>query len=281
MRCRAIAEALTLANQQKLAEWVREARKLKQSQVGRGGNEGVVGLMGRFPFPFLREVTVPEQLSDLNPGVPLIFMMTSQGTGSGLETSRRLNPGGDLDGSVVFIDGTYIATAWLLIHLSTYDHIARELRELCKGFVQTESKEALGALCAKWKAVCQVGNVGEENNGGDIQGFVVAPSSFMLDAAAGPIAAVEEAFEFTHASGRGTMYTCRFHFGRCRGLVEKVHLKEELVDAHKNLTEVLFHSKTEEEFMQWKGILGKWYREHLDERGVRGMESWLNWWQER
>ena len=78
---------------------------------------------------------------------------------------------------------------WLKVTLSTYDHLEMEMKECCKAYVQTESNQSLGAVLAKWKALCQMGNEGEENNREEIKGFEVAPEIFMLDAAAGPIAA--------------------------------------------------------------------------------------------
>lgn len=269
---------ITLANKQKLADWVKEARRMKKSGGGKGGDEGVVALMGKLRFKFLHEVTVPAQIGDKDPAVPVIFMMTTQGIGSGLETSRRIGRGGDLDHSMVHIDASFTAVNWLKVTFSVYDYHGEEMKELCKAFVQTESKAALAAVCANWKKVCLAGNVGEENNGGDIEGFEVKPELLMLDAAAGPSLAVEEAFDYLKGEGRGKVLTCKFHMKACRRRTEGVFLDDELSEKHRDLTDLLLGAESSEEFDKRFSDAMKWYEEELTGRSLRGMQSWLAFW---
>jgi hypothetical protein len=243
---------MTLVNKQKLTEWVKEARRMAASATGEGGNEGVIALMAKLPFRFLHEVTLPEQLTALSPGVPLVFMMTTQGIGLGLETSRRVGPGGDLDGVPVFIDGSHTVVDWLKVTLSTYDHLEMVMKECCKAYVQTESKQSLGAVLAKWKALCQMGNEGEENNREEIKGFEVAPEIFMLDAAAGPIAAVEDAFAYLTLQGRERVLMCRFHLGKCERLAAHHFLDPKLHGLHRDMIALLFNSTRDSDFEERK-----------------------------
>jgi hypothetical protein len=86
---------LPLMNAERLREWVRLGKTLRRGGMLRGGDEGVILLMRRFPFPFIQEVLLPGQTTIHGAGVPIIFCMTLQGVGSGLDVLRRVSKGGE------------------------------------------------------------------------------------------------------------------------------------------------------------------------------------------
>jgi hypothetical protein len=152
---------MTLVNKQKLTEWVKEARRMAASATGDGENEGVIALMAKLPFRFLHEVTLPEQLRALSPKMPLVFMMTTQGIGSGLETSRRVGPGGDLDGVPEFIDGSHTVVDWLKVTLSTYDHFGDGDEGVLQGVRANGVKTVVRSGVGKVEGVVPNGEPGE------------------------------------------------------------------------------------------------------------------------
>jgi hypothetical protein len=149
--CRVITELMPLSNSRKLQEWVRVGRVLGKGGLSGGGDEGVIALMRNLPFQFIHQVLLPDQLTADGLGVPMIFLMTTQGLGSGLDTSRRVSKGGDLEENMVYFDECHTAVNWVRYMASVYDHWNRNMLELFKAFIQTESYEAVAQVIAAWK----------------------------------------------------------------------------------------------------------------------------------
>jgi hypothetical protein len=123
-----------------------------------------------------------------------------------------------------------------------------------------------------------MGNQGKENNREEIKGFEVAPEIFMLDAAAGPIAAVEDAFAYLKLQGRGRVLMCRFHLGKCERLAANHFLDAELHGLHRDMIALLFNSTRDSDFEERKLMVMQWYERNLTGRNLKGMRSWLAFW---
>ena len=89
-----VDKLLPLQQERRLREWVQQARASRGRGVLLGGDEGVIRLMQELPFQLIHAVRLPGQTGGLQNEVPIIFLMTTQGSGSGLDTSRRLSKGG-------------------------------------------------------------------------------------------------------------------------------------------------------------------------------------------
>jgi hypothetical protein len=207
---------LPLMNGDRLREWVSLGKTLRGNGLLRGGNERLIVLMRTFPFPFIHEVLLPGQTTIDSPGISMIFCMTLQGGGSGLEMSRRVLKGGDLEDNMVYVDNCHTAVNWVRWMMSLYDHVNGKMQGIFKCFIQTENKEGCAQAIAKWKEIPSKGYMeGDEE-------YIVEPhdASFkvcMMDRAAGPVRAVEEAFEHLRKEGRGKVLTWQFHVNQCRG----------------------------------------------------------------
>jgi hypothetical protein len=138
-----------LMNGDRLREWVSLGKTLRGNGLLRGGDKGVIVLMRTFLFPFIYEVLLPGRATIDSPGVPMIFCMTSQGGGSGLEMSRRVSKGGDLENSMVYVDDCHTAVNWVRWMMSVYDHVNGRMQGIFKCFIQTENKEGCAQAIAK------------------------------------------------------------------------------------------------------------------------------------
>ena len=169
--------------------------------------------------------------------------MTTQGKGSGLDTSRRLSKGGDLEDNMVYMDGCRMAVKWTKWSASVYDHHGGKMQEVFAGFIQSESKEAVAQALALWKQLRRMGYDGAHGRE-PVEGHEVSPKITMLDAAEGPVQATEEAFGHLKVEGRGETRSCQFHFGECRCRHEKEYLPEEWREEHKRRAEVILGAQT-------------------------------------
>jgi hypothetical protein len=141
--CSLMKRLLPLMNGERLREWVRLGKTLRGGGMLRGGDEGVILMMRRFPFSFIQEVLLPGQTTIDGAAVPIIFCMTLQGVKSGLDVSRRVSKGGDLETNMVYGDGWHTAENWVRWMLSVYDHVNRWMQGIFKCFMQTENKKGV------------------------------------------------------------------------------------------------------------------------------------------
>jgi hypothetical protein len=82
-----VEKLLPLQNSRRLKEWVDQSKVGRANGALRGGDEGVIRLRRTLPFSLIQAVHLPGQTSELEGAVPMIFCMTTQGVGSGLEMS--------------------------------------------------------------------------------------------------------------------------------------------------------------------------------------------------
>ena len=273
-----VDKLLPLQNERRLREWVQQARASRGRGVLLGGDEGVIRLMKELPFQLIHAVRLPGQTGGLQTEVPIIFLMTTQGLGSGLDTSRRLSKGGDLEENMVYMDGCRMAVRWTKWSASVYDHNGGKMQEVFAAFLQSESKEAVAQALALWKLMGKDGY--DRRYGGEpVKGHEVSPKVCMLDAAEGPVQATKEAFKHLKGGGRGETRTCQFHFGECRIRFERDYVPEEWREEHKKRADVILGAKTKEDVVAAAEELCGWYREKcrtlLD---ARRMEGWLAYW---
>jgi hypothetical protein len=144
---------LPLMNGDRLREWVSLGKTLRGNELLWGGDEGVIVLMRTFPFLFIHEVLLPGQTTIDSPVVPMIFSMTLEGGGSGLEMSRRVSKGGYLENNMVYVDGCHTALNWVRWMMSIYDHINGRMQGIFKCFIQTVNKEGCAQAIVKWKEI--------------------------------------------------------------------------------------------------------------------------------
>jgi hypothetical protein len=85
---------LPLRPNRRLREWVKVDCVSRGKGALLGGDEGVIRLMQDLPFRLIQVVRLPAQRGGLDNEVPIIFLMTTQGLGLGLDMSRRLFKGG-------------------------------------------------------------------------------------------------------------------------------------------------------------------------------------------
>jgi hypothetical protein len=175
--------------------------------------------------------------------VPMIFLMTTQGLGSGLDTSRRVSKGGDLEDNMVYFDGCHTAVNWVRYMASVYDHRNKNMLEIFKVFIQSKFYEAVGQVMATWKQLGRLGYKGRDKEES------VAPHDFswrvgMMDSAQGPVSAVEEAFAHLKEENRGRVLACKFHVHQCLRKHEVRHLKAEYHAEHKRRVELWINAQT-------------------------------------
>lgn len=279
--CRLVEKLLPLQNQRRLKEWVEQARSGRASGALRGGDEGVIRLMRTVPFSFIQAVLLPGQTTMLDGGVPMIFLMTTQGEGSGLDTSRRVSVGGDLENNMVYCDGCKVVRNWTRWSALVYDHHSRKLLEIFVAFIQSESYEAVSQALAMWIVSGKKGY--DSGQGGDkVEPHVVSPKELMLDAGEGAVRAAEEQFAHCRCVGRGIVRSCQFHYGECRIRTEREALPEEWREEHKKRCELVLGAATKEDVEMEAQELGMFYEEKCTSRENRvKMEGWLQYWIQR
>jgi hypothetical protein len=81
---------------------------------------------------------------------------------------------------------------------SVYDHWNRNMLELFKAFIQTESYEAAAQVIATWKQLARLGYKGRDEEE-SVAPHEVSWKVGMMDSAQGPVSAVEEAFAHLRA----------------------------------------------------------------------------------
>jgi hypothetical protein len=272
---------LPLMNGDRLREWVRLGKTLRGNGILRGGDEGVILLMRNFPFPFIHAVLLPGQTTIDSPAVPMIFCMTLQGAGSGLEMSRRVSKGGDLENNMVYVDGCHTAVNWVRWMLSVYDHVNGRMQGIFKCFIQTENKEGCAQAIAMWKQLALKG-YGEGDEEYRVEPHQASFKVCMMDCAAGPVRAVEEAFEHLKKEGRGKVLTCQFHFNQCRRKHEQQFLPEEYHLVHRERTEVWLMAKTKEDCEKEFRELMNWYMKACSStKEAMAMQGWAAFWIKR
>ena len=266
---------LPLQNQRRLKEWVEQARAGRAGGALRGGDEGVIRLMRTVPFSFIQAVQLPGQTTTLQGAVPMIFLMTTQGEGSGLDTSRRVSEGGDLEENMVYCDGCKVVANWYRWSVLVYDHHSRKLLEILVAFIQSESYEAVSQVLATWQ-------VWGSSGGEGVATHVVSPKEVMLDAGEGAVKAAEEQFKELRFVGRGRVRSCQFHFAECRRRYERECLPEEWREEHKKRCELLLGAATKGDVEAEVHELQNFYEQKCTsrEKAVR-MEGWLQYWIER
>src|SRR3569623_392802 len=118
-----------------MKKWVEQAKAGRAGGALRGGDEGVIRLMRTVPFSFIQAVHLPGQTTVVDGAVPMLFLMTTQGEGSGLDTSRRLSQGGDLENNLVYCVGCIVVMIWSRWSAVVYDHHSRKLLEVFVAFI--------------------------------------------------------------------------------------------------------------------------------------------------
>lgn len=279
--CRLVEKLLPLQNARRLKEWVEQARAGRAGGALRGGDEGLIKMMRKLPFSLVHEVQLPGQTRMTDGAVPMIFCMTTQGVGSGLDTSRRLSKGGDLQDNMVYCDGSKVARAWFRWTVLVYDHFARKLLEVCAGFIQSESYEAVSQVLATWKSMGNRGWKGEKESEA-VEAHIVNPKKLMLDAAEGAVRATIEAFKHFRVEGRGEVGSCAFHFHECRRRQERENLPEACREEHKMRCNLLLGSETQREMEAEAEELMLFYNEKCTTKeNALKMEGWLQYWLQR
>jgi hypothetical protein len=279
--CRIITELMPLSNSRKLQEWVRVGRVLGKGGLSGGGDEGVIALMRKLPFQFIHQVLLPGQLTADGLGVPMIFLMTTQGLGSGLDTSRRVSKGGDLEENMVYFDGCHTAVNWVRYMASVYDHRNRNMLELSKASIQTESYEAVAQVTATWKQLARLGYKGRDEEE-SVAPHEVSWKVGMMDSAQGPVSAVEEAFVHLREEGRGMVMACKFHLHQCRRKHEVRYLKAEWHEEHKKRVELWIDAETREDCETEFDELLEFYKKACSSKTERVMMAgWASFWMQR
>jgi hypothetical protein len=269
---------LPLQPNRRLREWVKVGRASRGKGALLGGDEGVIRLMQDLPFRLIQAVRLPGQTGGLDNEVPIIFLMTTQGLGSGLDTSRRLSKGGDLEDNMVYMDGCRMVVRWTKWSASVYDHNGGKMQEVFACFKLLESKEGVTHALALWK---QLGRLGYDGEHGEepVAAHEVSSKILMLDAAEGPVQATEKAFGYLKEEGRGEVRTCQFHFNKCRRRHEKEYVPEEWREEHKKRTDIILGAQTKEEMSAAAEELCAWYRNKCRTvQDARRMEGWLTYW---
>jgi hypothetical protein len=279
--CRVVTELMPLSNTRNLQEWVRMGRVLGKAGLSGGGDEGVIALMTKLPFQFIHSVLLPGQTKVDGHAVPMIFLMTTQGLRSGLDTSRRVSKGGDLGDNMVYFDGCHTAVNWVRYMASVYDHRNKNMLEIIEAFIQSESYEAVGQVMATWKQLGRLGDKGRDEEES------VAPHDVlwrvgMMDSAQGPVSAVEEAFAHLKEEKRGRVLACKFHLHQCRRKHEVRHLKAEYHAEHKRRVELWIDAETKEDCETEFEELLEFYKEACSDEFERVMMSgWASFWMQR
>ncbi|GAQ87244.1 hypothetical protein KFL_003410010, partial [Klebsormidium nitens] len=246
-----------------------------------GEDEGVIRLMRTVPFELIQAVQLPGQSLVFGGPVPMIFLMTTQGPGSGLDMSRRLSVGGDLENNMVYFDGCHLVVKWLRYTATVYDHHNGKLQEAWVGFIQSESYEAVSQLFATWKAIGLRGYDGSKG-GEPVEQHVVSPSDTMMDNAEGPNRAMKEQFADQRKIGRAVEHTCSLHFHECRRKHEQKYLPVEWWGAHRDIAEVLLGAKNADEVEAIASEMMEFYKMRCKTEGdAHRMEGWLQYWLQR
>jgi hypothetical protein len=230
---------LSLQPNRRLREWVKVDRASRGKGALLGGNEGVIKLMQDLPFRLIQAVRLRWETGGLDNEVSIIFLMTTQRLGSGLDTSRLLSKGGDLEDNMVYMDGYRTVVRWTKWSASVYDHNGGKMQEVFACFILSESNKGVAQALALWKQLGRLGYNGEHGRE-PVAAHEVSPKILMLDTAEGPVQATEEAFGYLKEEERGEVRTCQFHFNKCRRRHEKEHVPEEWREEHKKRTDILF-----------------------------------------
>jgi hypothetical protein len=152
---------LPLQPNQRLREWVKVGRGSRGEGALLEGDEGVIRLMQDLPFRLIQAVRLRGQTEGLDNEVPNIFLMTTQGLGLGLDTSRQLLNGGNLKDNMVYMDGCRMVVRWTKWSASVYDHNGGKMQEVFACFILSESKEGVAQALALWKQLGRLGYDGE------------------------------------------------------------------------------------------------------------------------
>ena len=272
---------LPLQNQRRLKEWVEQARAGRAGGALRGGDEGVIRLMRTVPFSLIQAVQLPGQTTVVEGAVPMIFLMTTQGVGSGLDTSRRVSQGGDLGNNMVYLDGCKVVKNWTRWSAVVYDHHSRKMLDIFVAFIQSESYEAVSQVLAMWQTMGQKG-YDSERPGESVEAHMVSPKEMMLDAGEGAVKAAEEQFAHCRVQGRGIIKLCQFHYGECMRRHEREALPEECRPEHAKRCQLVLGAATKEDVEAEAQELQMFYEEKCTTRENRvKMEGWLQYWIQR
>ena len=244
--CRIVEETKALAN----LDWVK--RQIKRGRELVGGKEAdryaALDLADKLPFPFLHRVMVPQQIREGSGEVPIVFMMTTRGRGSGLHVAREMSvPGGDLYYSTAYLDAQKVTVEEeMLMRLSTYSPRQRRMMTVAEAMLPSESQRHSEAFLGELSSCCMKGTRGVEGEKRG-EGFwaEIPPFRFSAwrrcqDAAQGPNAAYEKVIGIV--DGRGEGLSCEMHWKKDKRNAEQ-NLPEDLRDEHDTLVRIVLASR--------------------------------------
>ncbi|GAQ93549.1 hypothetical protein KFL_016400010, partial [Klebsormidium nitens] len=234
-------------------------------------------------FPFVHKLFLAEQRLQPTSEVPMVFMMTVQGRGSGLHVAREMSvPGSDLYFRTAYLDAQKVtAEDEVLTRLSTYSHVQRRMLTIASALIESESKKNMVAFMKELKKICLTGSPA---GGEDGEGFWKAIAPFALDfwrlcsdAAEGPAAAYRAVV--SSGEGRGALVQCKMHFKNDLRNAEQ-NLPEDLRGHHRSLVRMWLVSEMDE---QWKSrfhALLDWHEAKLqsNKTAKRKMCNWAAFW---
>lgn len=187
---------------------------------------------------------LPEQVPKGTGQISCTFMMSVEGSGSGLGVAHRCStPGKDLYGGVVYLDSQKVTDprGQVLMRILTYSHTERSLLTLAEPLVPSESKECVKEFCHHVKNVCGRGYNGE----GQlelIEGFEANFWKISADASGGVRLGWEESFP-ERGDGRNKFVECEFHFLESERKFEAKLGDDDLVAEHKKVVRKFLVSK--------------------------------------
>jgi hypothetical protein len=233
------------------------------------------------PLPFYPRGDTPGADNHRLAGCSDDFLHDTPGGGIGFGNVEEGSKGGDLENNMVYVDGCHTAVNWSRWMLSVYDHVNGRMQGIFKCFIQTENKEGCAQAIAMWKQLALKG-YGEGDEEYRVEPHEASFKVCMMDCAAGPGKAVEEAFEHLRKEGRGKVITCQFHFNQCRRKHEQQFLPEEYHQEHRERTEVWLGAKVKEDCEKQFGELMRWYTKACSSnKEAIAMQGWAAFWMKR